>query len=340
MKKYLLTLLLILLVFITGCGKNSGSKVKDSFIKEVGSLKGYYMEGKLSITNNDDTYKYNVKVSYQAPENYKVVLTNNANDYTQILIKNNEGVFVATPALNKTFKFQSNWPNNNSLSYLLSSVANDLNSDKEYAFEEKDGLYTYIVKANYPNNRDLVKQRITIGDNNELKKVEVLNKENISLIEFEVTTLDKKAIFKNDYFKLEEKNLKQDCENCDEEKPAEEIESTISETVFPLYLPENTALSNKEVIKLDNGERVIMTFSGDNPFILVEETVSKEDELTVVPTYGEPFMLVDTVGSLTDMSYTWTSGGIEYYIVSDVLEQNELLEVAKSLNTVSTISTK
>ena len=85
---------------------------------------------------------------------------------------------------------------------------------------------------------------------------------------------------------------------------------------------------------------IIMTFSGDSPFILVEETAVKEKELTITPTYGEPFLLVDTVGSLTDISYTWTSNGIEYYIVSDVMSQNELLDVARSLNTVSTISTK
>ena len=40
------------------------------------------------------------------------------------------------------------------------------------------------------------------------------------------------------------------------------------------------------------------------------------------------------------MSYTWTSNGIEYYIVSDVMATDELLEVAKSINVVSVISEK
>ena len=83
-----------------------------------------------------------------------------------------------------------------------------------------------------------------------------------------------------------------------------------------------------------------MTFSGDNPFVLVQETVKPSTNLEIIPTYGEPFMLVDTVGSLTDTSYTWTSGGVEYYIVSDQMNQNELLEVAKSINVVSAINQK
>lgn len=80
-----------------------------------------------------------------------------------------------------------------------------------------------------------------------------------------------------------------------------------------------------------------MTFDGDKPFLLVEETASIEDEMTIVPTYGEPHMLMDTVGAMTENSLTWTSGGIEYYIVSDVMNQDELLEVAKSIGTIPTM---
>ena len=114
----------------------------------------------------------------------------------------------------------------------------------------------------------------------------------------------------------------------------------IDEALFPLYLPSNTSLKNRETIKTDIGERVIMTFSGDNPFILVQETVAREKEFTTIPTSGTPYLLVDTVGALTNGSYTWISNGIEYYIVSDVMEQNELLEVAKSINVVPTMNEK
>ena len=62
--------------------------------------------------------------------------------------------------------------------------------------------------------------------------------------------------------------------------------------------------------------------------------------MAVTPSYGEPYLLIDTVGALTDTSYTWISNGIEYYIVSDILEQNELLEVAKSINVIATINEK
>jgi len=37
---------------------------------------------------------------------YKVSLTNKANNHEQIILKNNDGVYVLTPSLNKSFKFQ------------------------------------------------------------------------------------------------------------------------------------------------------------------------------------------------------------------------------------------
>ena len=60
----------------------------------------------------------------------------------------------------------------------------------------------------------------------------------------------------------------------------------------------------------------------------------KEDEFTVIPTYGEPYLLIDTVGALTDNSISWSSNGIDYYLVSDVMSQDEILEVARSVNTI------
>ena len=80
-----------------------------------------------------------------------------------------------------------------------------------------------------------------------------------------------------------------------------------------------------------------MTFDGEKPFLLVEETVSVFDELTIVPTNGEPYLLQDTLGTLTNNSITWTSGSMDYYLVSDVLSQQELIEIAQSICVLPTM---
>ena len=337
-KRLFLIFMLTLVIFLTGCGKENKEKLRQNFINDTSSLKGYYMEGVLSITNNDDTYNYDVKVGFKKDDNFKVTLLNKANNYEQIILRNTDGVYIVNPSLNRSFKFQSEWPYNNSQSYLLHSVANDLKEDNSYTFEQKDNNYIFTTKVNYPNNPNLVKEKITLDKDLNLKEVKVLSKDNIPYIIFTVSSLDKKAIFADNYFLLETIS-----KNLNEKTTTEEDAKTtlkIDEALFPLYLPSNTSLKNRETIKTDVGERVIMTFAGDNPFILVQETVTREKEFTTIPTSGSPYLLVDTVGALTNGSYTWISTGIEYYIVSDVMEQNELLEVAKSINAVPTINEK
>lgn len=401
MKKIFLAVALIATLCLTGCGSLNDKDIRNNFIKEIEGLNAYIVEGTLTITNNDDNYEYDVVANYQKEDNYKVSLINKANNYEQIILKNGEEVYVITPSLNKSFKFQSDWPNNNSQSYLLDSVAQDLKNDEEYTFTQKDDDYIFTTKTNYPNNPQYVKQNIILDKDYNLKRVEVQDEEGVTYVEFTVTSIDKKPNFNDNTFSLDEitknfENIESDNNNSTEstnpeetqtednnatneetqtendnatneetdqttegtdqtteENNAEESESNtentntntsetskIDENVFPLYLPSNTSLSDKEVISTTNGERVIMTFSGDNPFILVQETVAPSESLEIIPTYGEPFMLIDTVGSLTDTSYTWTSNGVEYYIVSDQMDKTELLEVAKSINVVSAINEK
>ena len=107
--------------------------------------------------------------------------------------------------------------------------------------------------------------------------------------------------------------------------------SSLDDIVYPLYLPSGTKLVEESRIEKDNGERVIMTYDGEKSFLLVEETLDVFNEFTVIPTIGEPFQLLDTLGVMTENSLSWISGDTEYYLVSDVMSVSELLEVAESI---------
>ena len=79
-------------------------------------------------------------------------------------------VIVLTPALNKSFKFQSEWPENSSQAYILSSITSDMNNDAETKVEEVDENFVIKSKVNYPNNPELSYQKITVDKDNKIKK--------------------------------------------------------------------------------------------------------------------------------------------------------------------------
>ena len=378
MKKKLLFLIMIIGVFaISGCGKNSESDVIKDLTKKINDSKAYYVDGTLEIVNNEDVYTYNVNVSYKEKDNYKVSLVNTVNNHEQIILRNSDGVYVVTPRINKSFKFQSDWPYNNSQVYLLGPLLDDITNDANRTFEKVNDGSKIIVAANYPNNSKLVKQEILLDKSNNIKKVTVFDNNGTAQITMKFNKIDLNSKFNDNYFDLkqiidikedntdnttnrennsdENKNTtdnkvednsttennntnvngnKNTNENKNEDKKSSETKqsSSIEDVIYPMYIPANTYLSNKEKVSKDDGERLILTFDGDNPFMLIEETVTYEKEHLIVPTYGELEVMASTVAIVNDNSVNWIDNNIEYYVVSDKLSKSELLDIARSIS--------
>jgi len=323
MKKIFLSLLSILLLVCTGCFNNN-KNVVEQFKKDVESLKSYKVNGVLEIINNENTYKYDVEATYKKNDMFKVDLKNQTNDHQQIILKNEEGVFVLTPSLNKSFKFQSDWPYNNSQSYLLQNILNDIENDDDKKIEEKDGMTIVTTKVNYSNNKKLVKQKIYFDDNFDLKKVEVYNSDDVVKIRMTFSNIDMKLKIDKEYFDLD-KNM-----NTTKTTVAD---NTLESALYPMYMPNNTYLQNEEKVSTKSGERIILTFAGDNPFMLIEETVDINNN-DILPVYGEIELLNDTIGYVSDGVASWISNGVEYYAVSETMDNSELLEVVNSISAI------
>ena len=201
-KTFLFVVIFLGIIMFCGCQKNGEKNIINDLEKKLKKSDSYHVVGILQITNNDDTYQYDVDASYKKEDNYRVSLTNKSNNHEQIILKNSEGVYVVTPSLNKSFKFQSDWPKNNSQIYLLQSLIEDIKNDEEKVFEEIDNEYVFTTKVNYPNNPQLVKQKITLDNDLNFKKVEVLNSNNIPQMIMEFSSIDWNSDFNDDYFDL------------------------------------------------------------------------------------------------------------------------------------------
>lgn len=321
MKKYLVVLLGALCLF--GCGKADQSNVKDEFVKDISKKNSYLVKGTMNIISNEDTFSYNVTVA-KSNDNYRVNLVNTINNHEQVILRSNNEVYVVTPSLNKSFKFQSEWPDNGSQAYLLNSLVNDINNDSESKAEADGDGFIISSKVNYPNNANLVSEKIYLDKKSNLKKVEVLDKDGKVKITVNYTSIDFKPTFKDDYFKLESLIDEECCKD-------KETSALMDDIVYPLYLPSNTYLSTKDTVNTESGNRVILTFTGDSPFTLIEEKTVANSEFEIIPVYGEPLMLSETMGALSSNSLYFTSNNVDFYLSSDKLSGNELLTIAESI---------
>jgi len=326
LKKIFFIGLIFSLLFLTGCGKYTEKSIIKDINKKFNSISGYHIEGNMEIYNGDDVYKYDVKSSYEN-DNYRVSLTNKSNDHEQIILKNDDGVYVLTPSLKKSFKFQSNWPNNSSQVYILKTLQNDINEDKKIKLEEKNNNYILTVKLANTNNKNLVYQKIYLDKKLNILKVEVFDDSDNKQIKMVYNTFDNKASFNNKYFSTSE-NMK----TADSDVKTKT--TMLDESIYPMYLPSGTYLSDEKSVSKEDGDRVILTFAGESPFILVEESVNKSEETEVIPVNGDPTILLDSVGALSDTSVNFISNGVEYYIASDSLTTQEIIQVAESINSL------
>lgn len=326
MKKILMLICTSLL--FTGCkGYTAEDALKDfkSLVKDNSS---YELMGNMKIMSNEKEYNYSVDVSYKEGDYYKVNLINQDNDHEQIILKNEDGVYVINPTLNKSFKFQSDWPNNSTQAYILETLLSDIQNDSDRVFETLENGYVFTFEVNYPNNSYLEKGRITFNKKMEIQMVEILDKEDNVNIEFIVTNMEWNKKFAKDYFDLST-NVKDNVSSEDVGK--------IEDVIYPMYLPLGTTFESEEVVKTDDSDRVILTFKGEKPFILVEEAMNASKDLEVVGATGDLVFYENILGALTDTSVSWTNNGVEYYIIGENLTSEELLEVAASTTTVALV---
>lgn len=342
MKKIIL--LFIMLLTLNGCSKTTPDGIVKEFSKKVDKSSSYKITGTMEISNDEETFTYNLESFYMKDDYYKVILVNKSNNHEQVILKSNGEVYVITPELNKSFKFQSEWPDNSSQSYLLGSIINDLESDESIKLIEKDNNYVIKSKVNYVNNKELTSQKVYFDKNMNLLKVEVLDSNDLVKIKVEFDKIDLKANLTEDDFDISEYIDNYEDINCDNSECNNKEESdtpssyTLDSIIYPLYVPNDTNLTHEETIKTTDGNRVILTFTGVKNFVLIEESAKSEETMKIVPVYGDPLILPNTIGALTSNSVTWDANNVTYYLASSDLSKEEMLTIANSLGNTTQVS--
>ncbi|MHA6253013.1 LolA family protein [Oceanobacillus sp. CAU 1775] len=332
MKNYNLKLVLILCSFLfilAACGDKSQEDVVSELRETVENLEGYKAEAEMMMNTGQEEQRFSVNIWHQKDDFYRVKLGHSdAEKESQIILKNEDGVFVLTPTLEKSFRFQTEWPENSSQPYLYQSLVRDVLNDEEATFTMSDDHYIFRTKTNYHANSNLPYQEIVFDKKTYMpSSVRVLDKDNQALVEVQFTAFDFNATFEADDFAME-KNMETGQKDI-------ETANMLQDDSFPVYHPLFTAGAEpvgRKDIDIENGSRVILTYGGEKSFTLIQE---KHIDLPALQTpqavEGEIVNLGFAVGALSDQTLEWVLNGVEYTLASDTLTKEELIEVAQSV---------
>lgn len=317
-----------MLLFVTACSGKSKESIAKKLEDKVETMSGYKAQAEMTMKTGQEDQVYQLEIWYQKEDFYRVTIMNGQDEENQqTILKNDEGVFVLTPALNKKFKFQTEWPENSSQPYLYQSYVHDILTDEQATFEQTDDYYVFHTQTNYQSNQSLPYQEIAFDKKNYTPViVKVKDADQRDLVEVKYTNFTFDPQFAQNDFSADHILAEYSAETIAPEEMMQDL--TI---LFPLYTA-GAELADKKVVSLEDGERVIMTFTGENNFTLVQE---KHDSMPAAFTpkevEGEMINLGFSIGALSDRAVEWSYNGVEYYLASDDLSKEELIKVAQSV---------
>ncbi|MBO8171640.1 MAG: DUF4367 domain-containing protein [Bacillaceae bacterium] len=321
--------ILVLMLIAVGCGTKSMEDVVGDLDNQLESLKSYKTSGKLTLQTGDTPQQYDMEIWYKKPNYYRIALTSQERNITQIILRNDDGVFVLTPHLNKSFRFQSGWPEKHGQVYLYESLVKSILQDEQRKFEAEDDHYVFEVKADY-QNRSLTSQKIWLTEDLLPSRVEVMDTDYNPMVLVEFENFDMNVEFDEDAFD-KERNMSAALMVI----PAmgdgnEELADDSFGVIHPAYVPEGVTLSSVEQVKEEENDVVVMKYTGVYNYTLMEE---RPQAASVSYPYGEPVDLGFTFGVLTgDQKKTlvWTYNGVEFKLSGNMPDE-EMIQVAKSV---------
>ena len=348
LRSRILTFLLVVVAMIlVACGTPSKEDVVKKLSGKWNDTKGYELQATMEIKTGSEPRLYDVEVWHTKPDFYRVNVTQDGSGDSQMIVRNEEGVFVVAPSLGKTYKFQSDWPEQNSQAYLIGALSEDIKIDKDATMTEKDKTYIFETDTRNNHKKVLPTQEIHIDKKTLLPKhVSILdeNKEEQIRITFKKITLgtERKAADyavevnaeeepKEDADKEADVDTDADAADADDEESDSDDQTGLN-TYYPTVQWEGVTLLDEEAMKTESGTRSFMTFGDAKAYTIVQERAVRAESSVPVSIEGDPVDLGFAVAALTDKSIRWESDGISFFIASETLTREEMIEVALSMS--------
>ncbi|MFC4766843.1 DUF4367 domain-containing protein [Effusibacillus consociatus] len=330
MRKSFVLLMVVILVAsmgLAGCGKRTMENVMKDLQGIQGSLKSYQSKAMMLVqTPGGSSTKYYIETWYQRPDLYRIALGDDKKQINQVIVRNEEGIFVVNPSLKKSFRFRGDWAENQGGHvYLYHALVDRILKAENKEFSIKEGL-VQIEMPMVPENPLVTKQQIFLKEKNlHPHQMVLLSKDDQPIVTVDYEFFDTGMSFKKDAFTPEA------AMTLGPEKGA--LPAAAGKTDFgviePAYLPKDMVL--KEISERDGAIYLVYNDAQGKTVTLVERrpapgTTPLPSNTTVRDLYGTP-AVVTGAGEVKTMY--WTNRGVEFSMTGSLPIQ-EMMKIAQS----------
>ena len=320
-KKYIIMIVVGVLLVATFCFfKLKPTSLKQA-LKDVEDYKNYELVCNMEMLENDELKSYQVTSTYASvdeTEYYKIELYDKSLNQSQVIVRNEKGVFVLTPALNQAFQFQSEWPNNSPKPYIYQSLVSFLKDNKN---EKVNDGYIVSGDISYENDDRIKSQEVKFDKQLSPVYVNVYDEDGTEVIKVSITSFKANQKLSKDVFQQE--TIMKESKN-------QYNTTAASLPLYPVALMGST-LQNEKTSTIDEITNHILKFTGDKSFTIIESSASSKEEIEVIKVNSEMIDLLNGFAYEEDNTMTYVSSGIVSSLYSNDLTKQEMLAVLSSM---------
>ncbi|WP_029422528.1 LolA family protein [Alicyclobacillus macrosporangiidus] len=305
-----------------GCGAPSkdAMNAKLQTQQEKLSASNYQSTAKMTVQMENGSQTYYIETDYDSPEVYKISLGDANKNINQIIVRNGSGMFVVSPTLQKVFRFNGNWAQNQGHIYLYDQILHQLSTSPDVKVAKKGDVYTFTMPIT-PENDIVAKQQVDLSVNTlEPKKVVLYDKDNKAVVTIEFTS-----------FKTGVKYQQADFDPQKLASSGAVKTTTVQDNQFTFVEPQEILGDKQDLSDQLSATDWLLRYTGPYDFTLEEwrpdPGVAGVPGGKLVDLFGVPAVLA---GSANAQRLMWIHNGVQFSLTSDKLSLDQMKQVAIS----------
>ncbi|MCY0887909.1 MAG: outer membrane lipoprotein carrier protein LolA [Alicyclobacillaceae bacterium] len=334
MRKWIVAVSAILVMggLVVGCGTPMGEKsVANKLETHVKTLdqSNYKSTATMTVQMDNGSQTYTVETWYESPDVYRIALGDANKQVHQIIVHNDQGMFIVSPSLGKVFRFNGSWAQNQGHIYLYNQLLQQIIDGKDVQFSRSSGQYNFELPVT-PASDVVARERIQL-------EAKTLKPQMVTLLDKQlkpVVTLKYTSFQTGVKFSTSDFNPQSIVANNGTVKTtmAEGNPDSLASTSPFGYIEPTAEFGDKLADMWQTSETdTILRFTGNHPFTLEEwrptSGVSGIPDGELLNLYGVPAVYVD---GGTAHQLLWTKDGVEFSLTSSTLSMDEMEDVAMS----------
>ena len=284
MVKKLVAILLVLVVIAVAVFKIFFDKggVGETLANIERNLNSYHLEANMEMLNGDDQRNFLVKVTYKNNDGkdfYRVSLLDKSINQEQLIIRNENGVYVLTPALNQIYQFKGEWPSNSPKPYIYKSLLGELKG--EHQLRGMDDGYLVTSNPSFRNATSWVKQEIKFSKNLAPLWVHIYDGEGNLKVKVTFSKFELNPNVAVELFNVDT-NMEEARENSGQ------VTAKLEDLpLFPVNVDIEATLKDQTQTTINNETIYILTYDGSHPFTVVQKLLKAHTEHVTTEIEGE-----------------------------------------------------